>query len=77
MQTVFIWCEDNELPEFAVLSGDWTRFDGCIIGSGEEEALEDELNDSLPFGWSRHLTANFPVEAVKDGAFVVTAGRTP
>jgi hypothetical protein len=83
MQTVLIWdCCGEEPIRFAVFEGDLRRFDHIYLNAaGDDEELQDELNEALYDQESgKYLVdwlSEFPVDAVKNGAFVIVAGFYP
>ncbi len=82
MKTVLIFDQCGEAPiEFYVLKGDYSRLADVYVNSTEaDEALADELNDLFYDAEGKKLLKpkkRFPVNAVKNGALVITCGFLP
>lgn len=88
MKTVMIWDTFGEDHlKFSVLDGDYRHLDQVYLGSavtkGDPQNLAPKLEEltSLVYDddWKEKipLSQEFPVDAVKDGAFVIVCGFLP
>ena len=81
MKTVIIFDQLDAEILFFVLDGDHTDLDGAYINStGTPDNEADELHKRLynkNGSFKVVSTKTFPVQAVKDGAFVIVAGFLP
>lgn len=89
MQTVIIWDQLDGKIKFAVIDRDVTHLNNVYCNScpaeGEDEDVWEAKTDELtnlfydPTTGKEivSLTTEFPIQAVKDGAAVITAGFLP
>lgn len=80
MKTVVIYDQCGEYsPTFAVLDGDYRHFDKCYVNdaSGTGDAWGEFLYPDDTGNCAVNFQEEFPIEAVKEGAFVIVAGFLP
>jgi len=81
MKTVFIWDELQGELQFFVVNGDFRHLNNTYINSVEDEDKQDELNKILAYDNEGNpevtMLTEFPIQEVKDGAYVVVAGFLP
>lgn len=80
MQTVLIYDQFGIEPlKFAVLDGDYRKFDKAYVNdcSGNGDEFGDFLYPEGSEGCSIEFIEEFPVDAVKNGAFVIVCGFLP
>jgi len=81
MKTVFIWDELQGELQFFVVEGDFRHLNNTYINSVEDEDKQDELNKILAYDNEGKpevtMLTEFPIQEVKDGAYVVVAGFLP
>lgn len=85
MKTVLIYdsCGTDPL-RFAVVEGDWSKYQGLYINTWtKDKKLQKLLEELYTKTWTEDgqclldLTEEFPVDAVRSGANVVTIGFLP
>jgi hypothetical protein len=80
MKTVMIWNDGDNPIRFAILDGDYRHMDRVYVnasGDDEAEAKQEQLSDIVYDNKGRErlqFKDEFPVEAVKQGAYVIVAG---
>lgn len=80
MKTVLIYDQFGQEPiKFAVLDGDYSRFNGAYVNScdGNGDELGDLLYPDDTGVCAVEFVDAFPVDAVKEGAIVVVCGFLP
>lgn len=81
MKTVFIWDEMQGELKFFVVDGDYRHLNNIYINTVDNEEQQDQLNEVLGYDEQGQpkitMLTEFPVQEVKDGAFVVVAGFLP
>lgn len=81
MKTVFIWDEMQGEMKFFVVEGDYRHLNNIYINGSDDDNLVDQLNEVIDYDAEGNpkviMLTEFPVQDVKDGAFVIVAGFLP